>query len=327
MTETSPPGRVTVVQVLSSPHSGSTILGVLLGSSPEIFYAGEMDRIPVPVWGTGLVCSCGRPTAECPFWASVRAGFEQTHDTPRLVKGQRRFEPWNSLRRTLVASVVNSSALRAHGQETAALIHQVSEKSGKPVVVDSSKLAGRALVYSAARSKGFDVRYVHVIRDGRDVLASRKARLARFPEPGAAPDSVGFATRAAVRWVIANVTFMVLFSWRRSRYLRLRHEDFVQDPEAALQRLERFLGISLATPAAMLRDGFAFPVVHVPTGNRIRLAGEVRFRRDPTRRSSALPPDQSRAFWGVAGALARFYGYNREPPAGETPPATTSPPR
>jgi Sulfotransferase family len=320
MTGTTPPSRIRLVQVLSSPHSGSTILGVILGSSPEIFYSGEMDRIPVPVWGTGLVCSCGQPTAECPFWSAVRSGFERAHDTPHLVAGQRRFEPWSSLRRTLAASVFRSPALRAHARATEALLRQVSEAAGKPIVVDSSKLAGRALVYAAARSDRFDVRYLHVVRDGQAVVASRKARLARFPEPGIDPEAESFATRAAIRWVIANVTFTLLFSWRRGRYLRLHHEDFVRDPEGTLQRIEHFLGVSLAAPVAKLRDGTAFPVVHVPTGNRIRLTGEVRFRRESSPHSSRLPAAQQRAFWRVAGGLERLFGYRKETPSSEPPP-------
>lgn len=325
MTGPDPTGKVRLVQILSSPHSGSTILGVILGSSPEIFYSGEMDRIPVPVWGVGLVCSCGQPTAECPFWSSVRVGFERAHDTSRLVAGQRRFEPWSSLRRTWVASVLRSAALRAHGRETEALLQQVARSAGKPIIVDSSKLAGRALVYSAVRSSRFDVRYLHVVRDGRAVLASRKARLARFPEPGVDPEAVRFATRAAVRWVIANITFWLLFSWRRGRYLRLHHEDFVRDPEAALRRIEQFLGVSLAVPLAKLREESPFPVVHVPTGNRIRLTGEVRFRREASARSSTLPPAQQRAFWRIAGGLERVLGYRKDSPKPETAPTGTRP--
>jgi hypothetical protein len=322
---TGPPGRTTVVQILSSPHSGSTILGVLLGTSPQIFYSGEMDRIPNPVWGTGLVCSCGKPTAECPFWAAVRSKFEQRHDTGRLIRGQRRFEPWSALRGTVVASTFRTRPLRAHAKETMALLRHVSETSGKPVVVDSSKLAGRALVYAAARSDEFEVRYVHLIRDGRAVCASRKTRLARFPERGVDPEAVGFAVRAAVRWVVANLSFSLLFSSRRGKYLRLRHEDFVADPVGTLQKLEPFLGVSLATPIAKLREGSPFPVVHVPTGNRFRLAGEVRFRREPSGRTGDLPPSQGRAFWRVAGGVARLYGYSESPAPTPTPTPVASP--
>ncbi|MGC2288349.1 MAG: sulfotransferase [Thermoplasmata archaeon] len=322
MMASSSPSRMTLVQVISSPHSGSTILGVILGSAPGIYYGGEMDRVPVPVWQTGLLCSCGVPTADCPFWGSVRTRFEATHDTSRLVKGQRRFEPWYSLRRALVATVFHTGALRSHARETAALLRIIAETSEKPMVIDSSKFAGRALVYAAARSEAFDVRYIHVVRDGRAVIASRKAR---WSAKGTDTESAQFATWSALRWVIANLAFSVLFSWRRGRYLRLRHEDFVRDPEGTLRRLEQFLGVSLATPLAKLREGSAFPVVHVPTGNRIRLAGEVRFRRGPAGRPAAIPEVQRRAFWRAAGVLARLYGYEKTPRPVESPTPATPP--
>ena len=316
------PGRMMLVQVLSSPHSGSTILGVILGSSAEIFYGGEMDQIPVPVWRTGLVCSCGVPTADCPFWASVRTRYERTHDSLRLEKAQRRFEPWRSLPGTVVATLFHRPALRSHSRETGALVREVAETAGKPIIIDSSKFAGRALVYAAARPEGLDVRYVHVVRDGRAVLASRKAR---WSARGVDTESVRFATWSAIRWLTANLTFSLLFSWRRGQYLRLRHEDFVRDPEGTILRLERFLGVSLAIPMAKLREGSAFPVVHVASANRLRLAGEVRFRRGTAGGPPVVPEFQRRAFWRVAGGLARVYGYEKEPPTARTPSSTAPP--
>jgi len=324
MISASPSGRTTVVQVLSSPHSGSTILGVILGSAPGIFYGGEMDRVPVPIWHPGLVCSCGEPTSSCVFWGSVRARFESAHDSVRLERGQERFEPWGSLLRVVAATLVHGDALRSHARETATLIREVSQRASSPLVVDSSKFAGRALVYAAAQSEGLDVRYLHLIRDGRAVLNSRKAR---WSAAGVDTESVRFATRSAVRWLIANLTFSLLFSWRRGKYLRLRHEDLIRDPEGTLGRLERFLGVSLATPMAKIREGSAFPVVHVPAGNRFRLAGEVRFRRGATSALTTVPMAQRRAFWRVAGGLARFYGYEEKSPSEGTPPTVAPPPQ
>lgn len=320
---TDSPPRTQLLQVLSSPHSGSTILGVILGSSPEIFYGGEMDRIPVPIWRPGLVCSCGQPTSNCPFWGLVRSRYEATHDSVALEAGQKRFETWSSVVRTWAAALFGQRALRAHARETAALLRQVSETAGKPWVVDSSKFAGRALVYGAGRSAGLDVRYLHLIRDGRAVLASRKTK---WSQQGVDTESVQFATRSALQWLGANLTFSLLFSWRRGRYLRLRHEDFVRDPEAALRKLERFLGVSLSVPLAKLAEGSAFPIVHVPAGNRFRLSGEVRFRRSASGGAETVRGAQRRAFWRVAGGLSRLYGYPKKPAPAESPSPAATPP-
>jgi hypothetical protein len=314
MMKPNPASRLTVLQVISSPHSGSTILGVILGSSSELFYGGEMDQLPDPIWRSGFVCSCGAPTADCPFWGSVRTAFESTHDWHRLEQTQRKYETWISLPRTMAAALLHQSRLHEHARETVALLRAVAEKAGKPIIVDTSKFAGRALVYSVARTEGLDVRYLHLVRDGRAVIGSRKAR---WSARGVDTESVQFATWSARRWLLANLAFSVLFAWRRGRYLRLRQEDFVQDPEGTLMRIERFLGISLEGPLQKLREGSAFPVVHVPSGNRLRLAGEVRFRKGPSSPSSTIPSIQQRAFWRVAGSLARLYGYEKDPPAAD----------
>lgn len=317
-----PPSQITVVQVLSSPHSGSTILGVLLGASEGIYYGGEMDRIPDPVWSSGLVCSCGQPTEQCPFWRSVRERFAQEHDVSRFEADQKRCEPWSALPRTIAATLVRARGLGRHARATDAFLRAVAESAGRPIVVDSSKLAARGLVYARARSRGLRVRYVHLVRDGRAVLASRKSR---WSSRGIDTETPQFAAAMARRWLVANLTFAGLFAWRRRSYLRLRHEDLVRDPEGTLRRLERFLGVSLATPIAKIRDGSSFPVLHVPTGNRFRLHGEVRFRPAPAQGPVPVPVPQRRAFWRVAGGLARWYGYRKDPGREERP-ASAAPP-
>lgn len=314
------PSRTTLVQVVSSPYSGSTILGVLLGAAPAVYYGGEMDRVPNPVWGSGQLCSCGAMTSDCPFWRAARERFETAHEVAELERGQRRFEPWRALPRTVSASLLGGETLRRHARETAAFVRAVAETAGVPVVVDTSKFAGRALTYAAARGEGLDVRFVHVIRDGRAVLASRKAR---GSEQGTRTESIDFASGVARRWVVANLAFAALGRRWPSAYLRLRHEDFLADPEATLRRLEAFLGVSLAVPIGRLRADPTFPVTHVPTGNRFRLQGEVRLRNRTE--SRPLPSAQARAFWRVAGPLAALYGYRRAPRALGEPPRADAP--
>ncbi len=299
-------GPTTLVQLVSSPHSGSTILGVILGSADEVVYGGEMDRIPDPVWHSGLQCSCGQPTAQCPFWSEVRRRFEPAHSVPAFEAGQRRFEPWSALGRTVAARTLGSPAFRQHAEETAAFVQAVAASAGRSIVIDSSKLVGRSLVYAAARSPSLRVRYLHLVRDGRSVLSSRRARRDRVGAPVTSPR---FATRMARRWVVANLAYSTLLARQRPDYLRLRHEDLLRDPEGTLRLLERFLGVSLAAPLRKLCDGSVFPVVHVPTGNRFRLTGEVRFRRPEGTAPDPAAAGERRAFWRVAGPLARWYGY------------------
>src|SRR5687767_4516892 len=65
--------------VLSDVRSGSTLLDQCLGAHPKIVSLGELHWLPAYVLrdrgiydpAHPLVCMCGVPVRECPFWTAV----------------------------------------------------------------------------------------------------------------------------------------------------------------------------------------------------------------------------------------------------------------
>ena len=60
---------------MSRPHSGSTILDILLGASPQVMGCGEfiMGFKHRHGWREGSWhCSCGAELGQCPVWREVR---------------------------------------------------------------------------------------------------------------------------------------------------------------------------------------------------------------------------------------------------------------
>jgi hypothetical protein len=115
-------------------------------------------------------------------------------------------------------------------------------------------------------------------------------------------------------WISANLQSAYVSSRvPPERRLRLRYEDFANDPEAALARLGAFLGEDLSgllTPERAIRQ--PAPQRHTPGGNRVRLLREVRVRHDAGWLEH-LPAGDRAFFWRWAGWLARRYGYAAEP--------------
>ena len=301
-----PRPKLTVVYVLSSPHSGSTVLGILLGSHPDVFFAGELNAVPDPAWQPGRFCSCQAETRACEFWSEVRRDFETSTTPEELRRGERRFEGWSSVPKGILLHSVHSRAILNHTRHLNQLIQTIAGRSGKPIVIDSSKVAGRGLLYGWVPHDELDVRYLHVVRDGRGVVWSRTIRALRKdvgPNWRARPPPV-----LALLWVGANVLSTLLFSFRRGRYLRIRYEDLVADPSATLERVGRFLGVDLTEVIAAVREQRPIPVTHVVGGNRLRLNQTLTLRSD-TKWERDLPEEDERIFWGIAGWLARLYGY------------------
>ena len=59
--------------IMSRPHSGSTILDILMGNSASVESVGQlvsdMGKLDNP-------CACGATIRDCPFWQEVRAEVE-----------------------------------------------------------------------------------------------------------------------------------------------------------------------------------------------------------------------------------------------------------
>ena len=62
-----------LLYIMSRPHSGSTILDILMGNSPAVEGVGQlvsdMGELDNP-------CACGASIGDCTFWQAVRAEVE-----------------------------------------------------------------------------------------------------------------------------------------------------------------------------------------------------------------------------------------------------------
>ncbi|MCG3128947.1 MAG: hypothetical protein CHACPFDD_03843 [Phycisphaerae bacterium] len=133
-----------VVYILSPGHSGSTLLGLLLGAHPAVATAGELKFVP-PGYREGHTCSCGVRMEQCDFWRAVaeqlrQRGFELddarfcTHlsDARRLVRkliaGQVRSWPFEAVRRVLLSVLPRLRATWAHTLRcNEALMHAICD--------------------------------------------------------------------------------------------------------------------------------------------------------------------------------------------------------
>src|SRR5262245_47931937 len=85
----SSPMRKATIFVLSDVRSGSTLLDQCLGGHPDIVSLGEVHWLAAYLAQDRgiydpdhpLVCSCGLPVAECPFWESVQRALGKPLDS------------------------------------------------------------------------------------------------------------------------------------------------------------------------------------------------------------------------------------------------------
>lgn len=291
-------------------RSGSTLLDILLGQHPMLLGVGELANLSKRVWVNNEYCSCGARVRDCAFWGEVvhrftgRLGAEALGTYARL---QRRYESLAVFGR--FGRLGRETAFADYRAHTEALLAILTEVSGKPVVIDSTKLPGRAL--SLAAMPGIDMRLIHLVRDGRGVAWSMHKAYAKDERSGIErPLSRRSVPRTAIRWAMVNLAAeRVARRLGRARAAFIRYEDLVTAPAAELRKVGRLLAVDLEPIIDRLAAGAPFEAGHTVAGSRMRMAGTVRLRFDEEwmRR---MPAAQQRTFQALGGWLQRRYGYS-----------------
>lgn len=301
---------VQLVYIVGHHKSGATALGTVLAQRSSVFFAGELYRLPVPLWIPGderRFCSCGLPVLRCPFWSALRSGVGGENRWEALRAGQRRYESWGRIFSTLRASKKGEPGLRRHAQAMVDLLDHLAELAGAATLIESSYSALRGYLYPRAANPRLDVRYLHLVRDGRGFLWSE---MTARRGPGGRTRWIRFPPFIVLRWLGMNLLSKLLCGQDPHRYLRVRYEDFVTNPRATLVRIGAFLNMDFTEVAAQVESGTPIPLRHLAAGNRVRLLGSLVLAAD-RRWEGRLPRAAEALFWGMAGWLAWSYGYRR----------------
>jgi len=301
-----------LLYIIGRGHSGSTMLDAMLGNADQIESVGEL------VSGMGrydALCSCGEAFGNCPFWAEVRQRFEENagvswNEAVRASRGQAHIKRFPS---TLFAPAHAQWVRRLKGfSEYIAGAISRSGTAKKEMVVDSSKEITRALFLLRFVPGS---RIIHLVRHPEKVLQSNYYRLKKgsgfkflrmhfMPRAWFGP----FLLASATSWVIGNLLSEVVRKFGRDRFLRVRYEDLISSPIEELDRIEKFIGVSLNDVKRKVREKAAFEVGHNIGGNYMRMQGS--FVLDPKKASrGGLPERYVFMVNAICWPLFLAYGY------------------
>ena len=292
-----------LIYVAGYGRSGTTLLDIAIGQQQGVFAAGEITALPRHVWQHDEFCACRQTVSECEFWGPVVRRWQEGRGEDAMTKFGRLlahteylFSPTRFLSRLLPQAKFTS-----HAEQTAALLEEVAEASGSQVIVDSSKLPGRAA--TMMEMPGVEIYLVHVVRDGRGVAWSMMKPYSVSVEDGIQkelkPKPLWYT---AARWVVVNLATEIL----RLR-LRIRYEDFVADPEATVAKIMELVGRRYVQPA---HGGEVMKPQHQVAGSRHRMQDEIRIRKDVGWKVK-MPRAKQRMFSILAAPLLWRYGYFR----------------
>lgn len=311
-----------IIFIVGSGRSGSTVLGKALGSHSEGFFAGEVQRLR-EIYARNTRCSCESRIRQCAFWREVLTGLASTaspgaDEVPDLTVNFRvtgKCTGIGTAIRHLAHKIFSKRFTGKSGSEavndTIRLYDEIFRKTGARFIVDSGKNFFRAL-HIAAHAGHFDCRFIHLVRNGLDVLRSTRKNETTVYLGGRAVkiETIPSPTHRVIEgWGRLNRRILVLSRLllkRRDRVL-FRHEDLLSSPRQGLRTLSTALGITFEENMLKLDN----KVHHIAGGNASRINAR---RIRPPQRGGKIRLDDAllKYFQRKAGRLNRRLGYTDE---------------
>ncbi len=285
-------------------RSGTTLLAILLDSHPDVVAGPELDvQEPVRV-GPEVLDVVPLMRARDPrVWRPGVGAAPPFRPAVQLIKQCDRFGvPVDDLERLVARTMTETDSEIVTFEERAALLDAIGEhrRAAAGVARWALKIQRDLLHFDRWLANWPRARFVHIVRDGRDVAAShlRSDRHLFYTS----------ITHAAEGWssLIAATRSLV----DSGDVCELRYEDLVRDPEAQLRRILEHVGLPwdravldhTATPHDLLRRPHEHPSADA-VGRPLNRAAIGRWRAD-------LTPEERSVFEGVCGEWLRVLGYS-----------------
>jgi hypothetical protein len=268
--------------VVGCGRSGSTLLRLMLDAHPELAVPGESHFIP-----------------------ELRRRFPDPIDpevlTPALLRTPH-FRHWKVAEST-VWERVRAMQRPSFADVMAAAFLANADEHGATRWGDKTPIYVRSIPLLHALWPG--ARFVHLIRDGRDVALSYRS----LPW---GPDTVWAAARKWRRDVTAGIRDGQPLG--TDRYLEVRYEDLVADAKSALQTICAFA--DLPFDEAMLDPGarHQHPTLAPEEGRAFHARSQEEVAVGARDWRTQMSPDDVRHFEAVAGRLLDDLGYERRFP-------------
>ncbi|MDK1491927.1 sulfotransferase [Sinorhizobium sp. 7-81] len=299
-----------IVYIAGYGRSGSTLLDIALGQHPAVVGAGEITSLTRHVWSHNEYCACGHPIRDCAVWSTVLQEWSKGWDSTLMSEYcalQQKFEGLPMFMKVF-CGVGLGKQFAPYALHTKRLFDAMLSCSGRQMIVDSSKLPGRAM--ALAQIPGIDMRVIHLVRDGRGVAWSLLKGYERDEKSGLQkeikPKSV---FRTALRWSIVNLAVEYLLrKLGPQKVMRVRYEDFASNPVEVMQEIGTFLELDLTEIGSTLQSGRPIGPGHQVAGNRLRMNGSIALNKDEAWRTR-MPAGQQVSFQRLGGWMLRRYGY------------------
>lgn len=253
--------KIKIIYLLGAGRSGTTLLTTVLNNHPKILALGEMHQF-LDYVKFNKDCSCGEELINCPFWRTILKDLDLSKlKKQELVDLSNRLEKHYNIPLHLIKRTPNPKYKDVIEMTFGVLKKNVAEEW----LLDSSKYISRYLLLR--KNKNLHIKGIYLVRDVRGVIHSFNKKVQTPKEP----------LSAILYYMLINLwaQFITIFD---SRIIRIRYEDFVNNPDEILEILELHIFEKNLT-SSKVRDKI-FKIPHIIAGNRLRSQKELIIKKD-----------------------------------------------
>ena len=211
-----------ILFILGTAHCGSTLLSLILDSSPQCFTVGELSNLP-------RLYKNNQPISQNDynFW-NTKISINELNKLARGLSNARISPGIPLMVEKFFRELINDDIFRPYSI--------ISSKSSAEVIIDSTKTIYwiSSMLRLQELKKEFDIYLLHLVRDGRAVLNSYLKRRKNT--------SVEYISKLWLKRVTNNEKFFKDFS--RGNKIQLAYEKLATTPQETIQDICNFLGIN-----------------------------------------------------------------------------------
>ena len=320
----------TIVFIIGAGHSGSTLLAKALNAHSQIFAMSEISQFYDELKNEIAHCGCGTKLLDCPFWKDINGRLKAKigygiKDIPNNFRISRDPDKNGIVDKiyfkiswfTATIFIMNPKLINERLKNIKELFDAIIEKTGNRYLVDSSKSARWAfLLGKFLRRNGYQIKLIHLVRDGRGVLYSYSKGYYKVKLKNPKTDEYEMQTfysdkkrskESIVKlWKFDNFAASFHKLINNKRYYFQRYEDFAKQPKNSLKSILAFLGLPYEEEMLDLNryDN------HMVSGNASRINAE-RILKPFENWKKKLSRDELAYFQIKGGWLNKKLGYPR----------------
>jgi hypothetical protein len=258
-----------IIYIMGCGRSGTTLLSILLGNHSNAFDVGELidfSRF------NGKPNGFDADTYNYKFWANIAKQYfsrNQISSFENLMSVSKRVESHKSFFANLF-NLMPTKTMGIYKNYINDLYDTISDNIDEEIIVDSSKYPGRALAISKIGNKEFYI--IYMVRHPIGVVES-------FRKSDIAQRSKGFVSANLYYFVINLLCSLVLLKVDKSKFIKVRYEDLIKDPEFEIKRIQSKFNVDFRKLLRMIKDEEPLKIGCVFNGNRMRLHKNIKIIR------------------------------------------------